>query len=328
MNIVITDGFTLNPGDLSWEAWNKLGNVTIYDHTLPEQLLERIKNADILIVNKTVINAATIAALPQLKYIGMLATGYNNIDVSAAKLREIHVCNVVGYGSQTVAQHVFALILELTNQVGQHNTSVQKGDWSKQPHFSYTCAPIMELSSKTLGIYGFGNIAREIAKIGRAFGMRIIVHRKNSVEAQNPDAIGKGGKPRGISYVSQEELLKNSDILTLNASMNADNQGIINTQTLSLMKPTALLINTARGGLIVEKDLKQALEKGTIAGAGLDVLSIEPPSADAVLFGVKNCILTPHNAWASFEARQRLMAAALTNLKGFLKGKPSNVVNL
>ena len=317
MNIVITDAFTLNPGDLSWEKWEKIGTLNLYDHTLPEQLFDRIKDADILIVNKTPINAATIAALPKLKYIGILATGYNNIDVAAAKMRKIPVCNVVGYGSQTVAQHVFALILELTNQVGQHNISVQNGDWGKQVHFSYTLSPIMELSGKTLGIYGFGSIGREIAKLGRAFGMKIIVHRRNT----------EGGKIRGISYVSQEGLFKKSDILTLNASMNAENQGVINTLTLSQMKPSALLINTARGGLIVENDLKQALENNIIAGAGLDVLSIEPPTEGSILIGVKNCIITPHNAWASFEARQRLMTRALSNLKRFLNGTPSNIVN-
>jgi glycerate dehydrogenase len=318
MNITITDGHTLNPSDLSWAEWAKMGNLTVHDFTQPSQLLERLHDTDILIVNKTPISAATIVALPRLKYIGVLATGYNNIDAQAARERQIPVCNVVAYGSKTVAQHVFALILELVNQVGQHNTSVQAGDWGKQPHFCYTLSPIMALAGKTLGIYGYGNIGSEIAKIGRAFGMKIIVHRRNM----------SGDKMAGISYVSQEDLLKKSDVLTLNASMNAENQGFINTHTLKMMKPTALIINTARGGLVVETDLKHALENGIIAGAGLDVLSVEPPIEGSILLGVKNCIITPHIAWASFEARQRLMALALKNVKSFLKGSPINVVNL
>jgi glycerate dehydrogenase len=316
MNITITDGHTLNPSDLSWAEWAKMGNLTVHDFTQPSQLLERLHDTDILIVNKTPISAATIVALPRLKYIGVLATGYNNIDAQAARERQIPVCNVVAYGSKTVAQHVFALILELVNQVGHHNASVQAGDWGKQPHFCYTLSPIMALAGKTLGIYGYGNIGAEIAKIGKAFGMHIIVNRKNM-----------GDKIRGISYVSQEDLFKKSDILTLNASMSAENQGFINTQTLKMMKPAALLINTARGGLVVETDLKQALENGIIAGAGLDVLSVEPPSEGSILLGVKNCIVTPHIAWASFEARQRLMGLALKNVKSFLKGAPINVVN-
>jgi glycerate dehydrogenase len=318
MNITITDGYTLNPGDLSWSSWEKLGKLTVHDFTKPSELLARLHDTDILIVNKTLISAATIAALPRLKYIGVLATGYNNVDLKAAKERQIPVCNVVGYGSKNVAQHAFSLILELKNQVGRHNLSVQAGDWGNQPHFCYTLSPITDLAGKTLGIYGFGNIGSEIAKIGRAFGMKIIVNRRNT----------EGGKIRGITYVSPEELFKKSDILTLNASMSAENQGFINAKTLKMMKPSALLINTARGGLVVEPDLKQALENGTIAGAGLDVLSIEPPSEGSLLLGVANCIVTPHIAWASFEARQRLMVLAVKNLKSFLEGSPINVVNV
>jgi glycerate dehydrogenase len=318
MNITITDGYTLNPGDLSWSSWEKLGKLTVHDFTKPSELLARLHDTDILIVNKTLISAATIAALPRLKYIGVLATGYNNVDLKAAKERQIPVCNVVGYGSKNVAQHAFSLILELKNQVGRHNLSVQAGDWGNQPHFCYTFSPITDLAGKTLGIYGFGNIGSEIAKIGRAFGMKIIVNRRNT----------EGGKIRGITYVSPEELFKKSDILTLNASMSAENQGFINTKTLKMMKPSALLINTARGGLVVEPDLKQALENGTIAGAGLDVLSVEPPTEGSILLGVKNCIITPHIAWASFEARQRLMVLAVKNLKSFLEGSPINVVNV
>ena len=316
--IIITDGYALSREDLNWQAFEALGDVTFYGYTAPSELINRIKNADVIIVNKTVLTAETIADLPNLKYIGMTATGYNNVDVKAAAARNIPVCNVADYGSKSVAQHVFALILALTNQVAAHNTAVQAGEWGAQPHFCITKTPLIELSGKTLGIYGFSGIGQEVAKIGRAFGMKIIVHRRNT----------EGGNPRGIRYVSLDELFQNSDILTLNASMNAENQGFINSKTLALMKPSALLINTARGGLIVENDLKQALENGIIKGAGLDVLSVEPPKEGSVLIGVKNCIITPHNAWASFEARQRLMTAALNNLKNFLKGSPTNVVNL
>jgi glycerate dehydrogenase len=317
MNIVITDGFPLSANDISWDGLNKWGHITVYDHTPEEQLLTRAQDADVLIVNKTRVSAATIAALPRLKYIGVTATGYNNIDTQAAKERHIPVCNAVAYGSQTVAQHVFALILALVNKVAEHNAQVQAGAWGQQPHFCITLSPIMELSGKTLGLYGYGNIAQAVAKIGRGFGMKIIAHRRNT----------EGVSSKGVTYVSQEDLFKKSDIISLNASMNTDNQGLINTHNLSLMKPSALLINTARGGFIVEKDLKNALENGIIAGAGIDVLAVEPPTEGSILYGVKNCIITPHNAWASVEARQRLMQITVDNVRAFLKGKPRNIVN-
>ena len=314
--IIVTDGYALSREDLSWQGIERFGKVTIYDFTQPDELRNRIKEADILIVNKTVISAETIAVMPNLKYIGVTATGYNNVDAKAAAARNIPVCNVVGYGSQTVAQHVFALILELTNQVAVHHAAVQAGEWGSQPHFCITKTPLMELSGKTLGIYGFSGIGQEVAKIGRAFDMKIIVHRRNT----------EGSKPHGLRYVSLDELLSKSDVLTLNASLNADNQGLIDIYNLKKMKPTALLINTGRGGFIVEKDLKEALETGIIAGAGLDVLTTEPPTEGSVLMGVKNCLITPHNAWAAIEARQRLMRLAEDNVKAFLKGKAKNVV--
>ena len=324
LKIIITDGFTLSREDLSWAGFERLGEVIVYDYTAPEDLLNRIQNADILIVNKTVLSAETIAALPHLKYIGITATGYNNVDVKAAAARQIPVCNVAGYGSQTVAQHVFALILALTNQVAVHNAAVQAGEWGRQPHFCITKTPLTELSGKTLGIYGFSGIGQEVAKIGQAFGMKIIVNRRNMA---HPDKLRtEGGEANGIRYVTLDELFAQSDILSLNASLNNENQGLINTENLIKMKPTALLINTARGGFVVEKDLKQALESGVIAGAGLDVLPIEPPTEGSILFGVKNCIITPHNAWAAAEARQRLMQLAAENLKAFLDGNPKNVV--
>ena len=315
--ITITDGYALSRNDLNWHGFESLGKVVYYDYTAPSELHDRAKDADALIVNKTVLSAETIEALPQLKYIGVTATGYNNVDVKAASARQIPVCNVAGYGSKSVAQHVFALILELTNQVSIHNAAVQAGEWGIQPHFCITKTPLVALSGKTLGIYGFSGIGQEVAKIGRAFGMKIIVHRRNT----------EGGKLRSISYVSLEELFSNSDFLTLNASLSYENQGLINIQNLKKMKPSAFLINTARGGFIVEEDLKQALESGIIAGAGLDVLPIEPPTEGSVLFGVKNCLITPHNAWATTEARTRLMQMAAKNLHAFLKGNPQSIVN-
>ncbi len=316
-NIFVTDGYALSREDLSWEGFERFGNVTVYDFTAPEELLNRIREADMLIVNKTVISADTIAAMPKLKYIGVTATGYNNVDAKAAAARHIPVCNVAGYGSKTVAQHVFALILSLTNQVAVHHAAVQAGEWESQPHFCITKTPLTELSGKTLGIYGFSGIGQEVAKIGHAFGMKIIIHRRNT----------EGVLPRGMRYVSLDEWFSQSDVLTLNASLNTENQGLINIENLKKMKPTALLINTARGGFIIEKDLKAALESGIIAGAGLDVLPTEPPTEGSVLMGVKNCLITPHNAWAAFEARQRLMRLAEENVRSFLKGKAKNVVN-
>jgi glycerate dehydrogenase len=317
LKIIITDGFALSRNDLSWTAFEQLGEVTMYDYTAPDELLNRIKEVDILIVNKTVISAETISQLPNLKYIGLTATGYNNVDAKAAAARNIPVCNVAGYGSQTVAQHVFALILELTNQVAVHNSAVQAGEWGSQPHFCITKTPLTELSGKTLGIYGFSGIGQEVAKIGRAFGMEIIVHRQNT----------EGSNPLGIRYVTLEELFFQSDVLSLNSSLSIDNQGLINLNNFKKMKSTALLINTARGGFVIEKDLKQALETGIIAGAGLDVLPIEPPTEGSVLMGVKNCLITPHNAWAAAEARQRLMRMTFENVEAFLDGKVKHVVN-
>jgi glycerate dehydrogenase len=319
--IVITDGHPLNPNDLSWDAFHAIGDTTIYGHTPPDQLIERAQEADILIVNKTIVNATTIAALPKLKYIGVTATGYNIVDTEAAKAQGIIVSNAVGYSSKSVAQHTFALILALTNKVAAHSESVHQGAWGNQPHFCYTLSSITELSGKTLGLYGYGGIAKEIAKIAKAFGMKIIVNRRNM------PPLREGTSPKGIRYVSLKDLFIESDILSLNAPLTIDNKGFINKENLKLMKPSALFINTARGGLVIENDLKEALEKGIIAGAGLDVLLTEPPTEGSVLFGIKNCIITPHNAWASYESRQRLLNITVQNLKAFLKGKPVNIVN-
>jgi glycerate dehydrogenase len=307
-----------------------LGDITVHDFTAKEQIIERVKEADILIVNKTPITAEVIAACPKLKYIGVTATGYNNVDAAAARAKNIPVCNVAGYGTPSVAQHVFALILELCNRVGDHNTQVHAGAWGAQPHFSFTTQSLIELKGKTLGIYGYGSIGQAVAKIAKGFGMKIIAYKRSAPlppgGGENSATPPPGGK--GVKLVSFEDLLKQSDFISINSAMSPENAGIFNKNTFKMMKNTAFLINTARGGLINENDLKWALENNIIAGAGLDVLTAEPPVNPPLGgLGGLNCIITPHNAWATSEARQRLMSMALDNLKAFLKGKPRNVVN-
>ena len=315
-HIVVLDGHTLNPGDLSWQPLQDLGYVQVYEHTSEELIKQRAKDADILVVNKVPIRGRLLEQLPKLKYIAVSATGYNNIDLDAAKVRGIPVSNVVGYASDSVAQHVFALLLALTNQVTQHHQSVLNGDWAKCLHFSYTLQPIIGLVGKTMGIYGLGKIGQKVAEIALAFGMKVIAHHKYP----------KRDAKTGVKFVSLSELFTQSDVLSLHAPLTEENRGIINKKQLDLMRPSTYLINTGRGGLVNEADLKAYLEKGKIAGAGLDVLSIEPPINSNPLIGVPNCIITPHLAWASKEARQRLMDGMLENVKSFLIGKPQNIV--
>lgn len=316
LNIVILDGFVTNPNDVSWEPVERLGQVKVYDRTNKEDLYDRTKDTDILITNKRQIDHELIDRLDQLKCICLLSTGYNSVDIAAAKNRGITVCNAVGYSGTSVAQHVFALLLELTNNVGLHNNSVQNNEWATSIDWCYWKKPIMELANKTMGIYGLGKIGQEVAKIALAFGMKVIATRRN-VEKPNP---------LQIPLVSFEELLTKSDVLSLHAPLSGNNSGIINKQNLSQMKPTALLINTGRGGLVNEADLKTALITGTIAGAGLDVLSAEPPPMHHPLLSLPNCIITPHNAWVSRESRERLIQIVADNIAAFLKGAPQNVV--
>ncbi len=315
--IVILDGHTLNPGDLSWNKVKAQGRTEVYEQTEPHQLLERAREAEILLVNKVIIDRPAIDQLPKLRCICVTATGYNNIDLAAARERGIPVCNVDGYGTAAVAQHVFALLLRLTNQVEPHNQSVRQGDWSKQSHFSYTLSPLVELAGKTLGIYGFGRIGQKAGEIARAFGMDIIAVHKHPRRDARP----------WVRFVELDELFSASDVLTLHAPLNEENRGLVDANRLRQMKPAAFLINTARGGFIVENDLREALLNQVIAGAALDVLQQEPPPADHPLFAVPNCILTPHNAWASREARERLLEGAVANICAFRKGQPQNVVN-
>lgn len=316
MNIVVLDGAAANPGDLSWENIKSLGELTVYDNSSTAEIVPRSHSADIIIVNKLKITSQILAQLPSLKCICLLATGYNNIDLAAAANHDLVVCNAVGYGSPSVAQHVFALILAIVNNVDKTSHGVHEGAWSDSKKWTYTLSPISELSGKTLGIYGLGKIGMSVAQVGLGFGMRIIANRKNmDLHVSN------------IELCDFETLLNNSDILTLHAPLNHKNKHIINQRSLRKMKSDAILINTGRGGLINEDDLKEALINGSIKAAGLDVLSQEPPTKDHVLIGMDNCIITPHQAWAAIESRERLLGIVAKNIEAFQKGKPINVVS-
>lgn len=315
--MVVLDGYTLNPGDLNWNKLEALGTLKVYDYTPPELLIERSKTAEILLPNKVLIGRSVIESLPHLTCICVTATGYNNVDLAAARARNIPVCNVKGYSTDSVAQHVFALLLELTTQIGAHSKSVHQGNWSTSRDFSYQLQPLVELSGKTMGIYGFGTIGQRVADIALAFGMKVITTHKHPLRDARP----------GLRFVSLEELFSESDVISLHAPLNEGNKEIVNRSLLSKMKPTAYLINTARGPLIHEADLRKALDENLLAGAGLDVLSQEPPPTDHPLFGAKNCFISPHNAWASQEARARMMDLIVENVAAFLSGKPINVVN-
>ncbi|MBS1596956.1 MAG: D-2-hydroxyacid dehydrogenase [Bacteroidetes bacterium] len=314
MKIVITDGYTLNPGDLSWKAFDALGEVMYYDRTPAALVAERCKEAEIIITNKTPINAATISAAIDLKAIAVTATGYNIVDSEAAKARNIPVCNVPVYGTDSVAQHAFALLLELTNQVGKNSESVRQGDWSASIDWCYTRSPIMELSKKIFGIIGYGRIGKQTGKIAEVFGMEVIYYNRSTQE----------GTPGSVTL---ETLFAESDCISIHCPLTPDNHGFINKKLFSLMKPTAFLINTSRGQLINEQDLAEALKSGQFAGAALDVLSVEPPPLNHPLIGLPECIITPHTAWISYEARQRLMQVTFENVVSIIKGTPRNVVN-
>ncbi|SDL05780.1 glycerate dehydrogenase [Catalinimonas alkaloidigena] len=317
MHIVVLDSYTLNPGDLDWTALEALGSVTLYDRTAPGDVLARSQGADALLTNKVVLSGETIARLPDLKYIGVMATGYNVVDVEAAKARGIPVTNAAGYSTFSTAQHTMALLLELSNRVGQHQASVQQGDWVRCPDFTYQLGPLVELAGKTLGIVGFGRIGQAVAQMAQGFGMQILSYHTHPERDARP----------GVEFVSLDEVFRRSDVVTLHCPLTADNQGMVNRERLSTMKRSAWLINTGRGPLVHEADLREALEAGTIAGAALDVLSSEPPAADNPLLGAKNCLVTPHIAWASYEARSRLLATVVDNLRAFQAGTWQNVVN-
>jgi glycerate dehydrogenase len=313
--IVVLDGFTLNPGDLDWAPLQALGECAIHDRTPAGEVAARAAGAEIVLTNKAVVSAETIARLPKLRYLGVLATGYNVVDVAAARARGIPVCNVPGYGTPAVAQHVFALILELATRTGHHAQTVRAGRWSACPDFCYWDFPLIELAGRTLGIVGYGSIGEAVARIGQAFGMKILA------SVRRPRTVA------GVEFVSTDEIFRRADVVTLHCPLTDDTKGLVNAARLATMKPTAFLINTGRGPLIVEQDLADALNAGRIAGAGLDVLSVEPPSAGNPLPAARNCLITPHIAWATREARLRLLDEVVKNLRAFLAGSPRNVVN-
>ncbi len=316
MKIVVLDGYTLNPGDLSWAKLEALGDCIVYDRTPPAKVLERSEGAEILITNKTIISRETIFALPELKYIGVLATGYNIVDIIATSEKNIPVANVPTYGTQSVAQIVFSHILNLAHNVGVHAQKVTDGAWSSSADFCFWEMPLVEIAGKTLGLIGFGRIGAATAKIAQAFGMKVVAYDVN------PEQI-----PADVDLLSLNDVFSQSNVVSLHCPLTAENEKLVSAEKLSLMKKTAFLINTSRGPLVDESALAIALNTGVIAGAGLDVLSVEPAQADNPLVTAKNCFITPHIAWATKEARERLMQTAVENVAGFINGHPQNVVN-
>ena len=319
MKAVILDGYTTNPGDLSWDWLKEKCSLTVYDRTPFEETAERCKGYDIIITNKTPISREILEQLPDCKFIALLSTGYNIIDCDYAASRGIPVSNIPAYSTSAVAQLTFAFILELCNKVAIHNTEVKKGRWSECKDFCFWRSPLQELGGKTLGIIGFGSIGRAVAKIGSAFGMNIVAH------TANPD---KYKDVADVSFVSLDELLAESDIVTLHCPLTPATTGMVNAEFISKMKSSAYLINTSRGPVLNEADVADALKSGRLAGAGVDVLSTEPPSADNPLLDCENCLITPHIAWAAFETRQRLISILEKNINAFLAGKPINTVNM
>jgi glycerate dehydrogenase len=316
MKIVVLDGHTLEGGDLDWSSLRKLGNCTIYDRTTPGQILERTREAAAAVLtNKVPFTRETIFALPQLKYIGVTATGTNVVDLNSARERGIVVTNVPAYSTASVAQAAFGHLLNLAHGISHHASSVRTGRWANASDWCYWDMPLVELSGRTLGIIGFGEIGQQVAKIGAAFGMNIITTSRTQKTF-----------PPHVSPVSLETLFRESDAVTLHCSLNEDTRHIINAQRLATMKHTAFLINTSRGGLVDEQALADALNEARIAGAGLDVLSVEPPSAENPLLIARNCFITPHLAWATRAARERLLETVVENLRRFIAGTPINMV--
>ncbi len=315
-SLVILDAFTANPGDLTWAALEALAPCTVYDRTAESEIVERAAGATLVLTNKTPLSDGSIAALPRLSYVGVLATGYNVVDVRAAQARGVTVTNVPGYGAPSVAQTVFALLLELTHGAGHHAGAVRAGRWSACPDFCFWDQPLVELAGRTMGIVGYGQIGRAVARIATAFGMHVIAVRRD----------GLPGREGEVAFVTMDALFRRADVVSLHCPLTADTHGLVNAARLDSMKPSAFLINTGRGALIAESDLAAALDTGRIAGAALDVLSTEPPPNDHPMLRAKNCIITPHFAWATREARARLIAIAAQNLQAFLAGHPQNVV--
>lgn len=318
MKIVILDGYTLNPGDLSWEPLKEFGEVTVYERTAPKDVYKRAEGAEVVFTNKVVLDEAVLEKLPSLKYIGVLATGYNVVDVEAAARKGIVVTNIPAYSTSSVAQMAFAHILNIVQRVGYYAQEVSNGKWSRQADFSFWDAPLHELDGKKIGIIGFGNTGRATARIAVGFGLDVYAYTSKSA-MELPADVHK--------CPSMDELFRKCDIVSLHCPLTETTRELVDARKLELMKSSAILINTGRGGLVNEQDLADALNSGKIAAAGLDVLSSEPPRADNPLLKARNCFITPHQAWATKEARVRLMQLAVNNLKAFLEGKPVNVVN-
>ena len=316
MKIIVLDGYGLNPGDLNWEGFESLGELTVYDRTLPSELMERAAGAEVLVTNKTLITAENMAALPELKYIGVLATGYNVVDIDAAKARGIVVTNIPAYSTASVAQMVFAHILNITQRVGYYADENKQGRWTKNADFCYWDTQLVELQGKKMGIVGFGNIGQATARIAQAFGMEVCVY------SSKPQFV----LPSGIKKMDLDELFAECDVISLHCPLTPDTKEMVNADRLSKMKSNAILINTGRGPLINEQDLADALNEGRIAAAGLDVLSVEPSVEGNPLLTARNCFITPHIAWATLEARTRLMEIAVQNLKSYLNGQIINNV--
>lgn len=318
MKIVVLDGYTLNPGDLSWDGLKQFGDVTVYDRSPPDTVVERAAGAEIVFTNKTPLGEDILQQLTSLKFIGVLATGYNIVNTEAAKAKGIVVANVPGYGTRSVAQMTFALLLELCHHVQHHSNTVMDGRWVRSADWCYWDYPLVELAGKTMGIIGFGTIGRQVGDIATAFGMNLIGNARHRPEQP---------QRANFRWADIPELLEQSDVVSIHCPLFPETKGLINKQTLQQMKRSAFLLNTSRGPIIVDQDLADALNGDVIAGAGIDVLSAEPPPRDNPLFGAKNCIITPHIAWATREARARLMQITVDNLAAFLAGRPVNRVN-
>lgn len=319
MKIVILDGYTENPGDLSWEGFEKLGELTVYDRTPSDKIVERIEDADVVYTNKTPISKETLNACPSIKFIGVLATGYNVVDVDTAKEKGIPVSNIPTYGTDAVSQFAIASLLELCHHIGEHSDCVKKGDWTNNEDWCFWNYPLVELAGKTIGIIGFGRIGQRTAIIAQALGMKVLAYDSKNIPELESET---------CKYVEElDELFENSDAISLHCPLFPETEGIINKNTIAKMKDGVMIINTSRGPLIVEEDLRDALDSGKVAGAGVDVVSTEPIKMDNPLLEAKNIIITPHIAWAPKESRQRLMDIAVDNLKAFADGSPINVVN-
>lgn len=318
MKIVVLDGYAANPGDLTWEGLKAIGECTLYDRTTPEEVLQRAAGAEVILTNKVIINADHMAALPELKYIGVLATGYNVVDTAAAKERGIIVTNIPAYSTASVAQMVFAHILNITTQVSHHAEEVRKGRWTNNQDFCFWDTPLIELREKKIGLVGLGNTGYATARVAIGFGMQVYAFTSKSHFQLPPE----------IKKMDLDQLFSECDIISLHCPLVPETHELVNARRLATMKPTAILINTGRGPLVNEQDLADALNSGKIQAAGVDVLSTEPPRADNPLLTAKNCYITPHIAWATTEARERLMTLAISNLQGYIAGKPENVVKV